>query len=121
MTTENAKTLTEEIAKKLQARRETYVKVLEALPCPKAKLGEFPYANMDQAIRDDFKLFDGGKDDAFALLVKGFKTRGWRKAAETNRASRDAMAEGEVSVPTAKRVVKKLEAIKAEAKTEAAA
>jgi hypothetical protein len=120
MTISNAKTTTEQIAQQLQKRRETYMKVLEALPMPKSGVGDFPYANMDQAIRDGFAQLFGGKDEAFKHLVKGFKTAGWRKAAEKNRSTRDAQAEGDVSVRDAKRVAKKLEAVKAEAATEQA-
>jgi hypothetical protein len=103
---------TEQIAQQLQKRRETYVKVLEALPMPKAKVPEFPYANMAAAVKDDFKLVDGGADGAFALLLKGYKTSLWRKAAEKNRAIRDEAAEGEVGAPLAKRVAKSAAAAK---------
>ena len=94
---------------------------------PKSGVGDFPYANMDQAVKDGFKrLHDGSKDKtgadiAFGFLVKGYKTAGWRKAAEKNRTKRDALAEGQVDARTAKRVAKKLEAVKAEAKAEATA
>jgi len=127
MTTKNATTLTQTIAQQLQKRREGYVKTLEALPMPKSGVGDFPYANMDQAVKDGFKkLHDGSKDKtaadiAFAFLVKGYKTAGWRKAAEKNRSVRDAAAEGEITARTATRVAKKVEAIKAEAEAPVAA
>jgi hypothetical protein len=106
------------LAQALQKRRESWKVVLDALPCPKVANTDFPYANMDQAIRDDFKLFDGGKDDAFRLLVKGFKTNLWRKGAEKNRDTRDAAADGEGGLLRAKRVRKPKAVV---AKTEAAA
>jgi hypothetical protein len=125
MTINNAVETTVKLAQQLQTRRENWKKTLDAIPMPKAKMDEFPYASMDAAIKNDFALFLGGKDEAFALLVKGFKTRAWRKAAEKNRDARDEFADGEVPVPAAKRVAKKIEAVKkeaaAEAKTEAAA
>jgi hypothetical protein len=97
---------TQLVAQQLQKRRETYVKTLDALPMPKAKLTDFPYASMDQAIENNFALFDGGKDQAFRFLVKGFKAAAWRKVAEKNRAVRDDAAEGEIPKPLAARVVK---------------
>jgi hypothetical protein len=104
----NAVRTTEQIAQQLQKRRENWTASLEQLPMPKAKMPDFPYANMAQAVKDEFALFDGGPDGAFALLVKGFKTANWRKAAEKNRAVRDEAAEGTVGANLAKRVAKKV-------------
>jgi hypothetical protein len=107
------------VGQQLQKRRENWKRTLDALPLPKVQIAEFPYANMDQAIRNDFKLFDGGKDQAFALLLKGFKYSAWHRGATKNRATRDAIADGEVPVTIVKRMrkarAKKAEAAKAEA------
>jgi prophage DNA circulation protein len=87
-----------QIARALQTRRENWKKTLDALPMPGAGEVSFPYGSMEAAIADGFELLKNGeKEDgkavAFRLLVKGFKTRAWRKLAEKNRDSRDAIAE----------------------------
>jgi hypothetical protein len=107
-------------AQLLQSRREGWKAVLETLPMPKVTGTDFPYGSMDAAIADDFKLFFGGKDDAFRLLVKGFKTAVWRKGAEKNRDTRDLAADGEGRLVKAKRVRASKKAAKA-ASVEAAA
>jgi hypothetical protein len=105
---------TEVVAQQLQKRRENYTKTLDALPMPKARIADFPYESMAEAVKDGFALIDGEAEGAFALLVKGYKTAAWRKAAEKNRVARDAAAEGEVPAALAKRVAKTIEAEKAE-------
>jgi len=94
-------------AQLLQKRREGWIKVLEAVPMPKAKIVKFPYESMSAAVKDGFKLFEGGEQEAFALLVKGYNTREWRKAAERNRENRDLLADGEVSKQAAERITKR--------------
>ena len=107
------------IAQKLQTKREAWKAVLDALPCVKAKVDEFPYASMEAACKNDFAKLFGGKDEAFKLLVNGFRTAAWRKAAAKNRVTRDAAAEGEVSVPLVKRVRKTAKLVAEAAKAEA--
>jgi hypothetical protein len=60
-------------------------------------------------VKDEFAQIDGEADGAFALMVKGWKTTAWRKAAEKNRVARDEAAEGEVPAALAKRVVRTIE------------
>jgi hypothetical protein len=91
-------------AQLLQKRRENWKATLDKLPCPKVANTDFPYGSLEAAIADDFKLFFGGKDHAFRLLVKGFKTELWRKGAEKNRDSRDMAADGEGRLVKAKRI-----------------
>ena len=112
-----AQTQTVQLAQDLQTKREAHMVVLEALPMPKARFKKFPYESMDEAVKDGFKLLDGdkrtGKDFAFSLLVKGYNTTMWRKAAEKNRETRDAVAEGDIEI-----AVKKVRAKKAAAAAE---
>ena len=115
MTTETTNP-TVQLAQELQTRREQWKSTLDALPMPKARVRKFPYESLDAAIKDGFKLFDGGAEDAFRILVKGWKTIEWRKAAEKNRETRDDAAEGVIPAAKPKRVRKP----KAEAKTETA-
>jgi len=84
------------IAQVLQVRRENWKHVLDMLPGEKTQGTDFPYASMDAAVADGFSLLFGGKDEAFRLLVKGYKTRAWRKQAEKNRTKRDDLAEGDI-------------------------
>ena len=86
------------VALALQEKRADWKERLEALPMPKAHVRKFPYESMQAAIADGFKLFDGGPEDAFKILVKGWKTIEWRKAAEKNRNKRDDLADGKVKV-----------------------
>jgi hypothetical protein len=102
----NAVKQAETIAQQLQKRRDGYIKVLEALPMPKARVPDLPYSSMEAAVKDEFKLFEDGPEGAWAYLVKGFKTAAWRKQAERNRAQRDDAAEGEVPRTLAVRVAK---------------
>jgi hypothetical protein len=99
-----------EVAQQLQTAREEWKERLEALPMPKAKVRKFPYESLAAAIKDGFKLLDNdnrtGEDEAFRILVKGWKTIEWRKAAEKNRETRDDVAEGNVPVEKPKRVRK---------------
>jgi len=81
----------EAAAKVLVERREKYVRVLEAVPVPKAEPVDFPYASMDQAIKDGFLLM-GGPEVAFGFLAKGYKTVAWRQRADKNRSKRDELA-----------------------------
>ena len=106
MAVSKAAQVTETIAQQLVKRRENWVKTLDALPMPKAKVPEPPYPNMAAAVADGFALFDGGADGAWKILVKGWKTTGWRKAAEKNRIARDEAAEGELTPGLVKRVEK---------------
>src|SRR5262245_52528810 len=99
------------LAQDLQVKRENHMVVLEQLPMPKAKVRKFPYASMEAAIKDEFKLLDptDGADTlqtAFRVMVKGWNTIQWRKAAEKNRETRDDIADGEVPVAKPKRVRK---------------
>ena len=89
------------IARDLQVKRENWKAKLDAVEMPKVGAIDFPYANMEQAVADDFKLLFGGRDEAFRLLVKGYKTRAWRKAAEKNRDRRDKIAEVDIKRPAA--------------------
>jgi len=88
-------------AQELQTVREQHAAALAAVPMPKVKMAKFPYESLKAAIKDDFKLLDGGADGAFALLIKGYKTTIWRKGAEKNRGVRDDLAEGKL--PEAKK------------------
>ena len=81
-------------ARELVVKREAWKARLDAVAMPAAELKAFPYASMEAAVKDDFKQLFGGKEEAFRLLVKGWKTRAWRKVAEKNRTKRDKMAEG---------------------------
>jgi hypothetical protein len=105
------------VAQDLQEKREAHMLRLAELPMPKTHIVKFPYESMDAAIKDDFKLFTNGKDEAFRLLVKGYKTVAWRQAAEKNREVRDELAEGEIEAPKAakKPRAKKSDAPKADA------
>jgi len=96
----------ETVAQQLVKRRENWQKTLEALPMPKAKVPEFPYASIAEGEKDEWKLLDGGAEQAFSLLVKGYKTAMWRKAAEKNRVARDEAADGQVPKQLATRVAK---------------
>jgi hypothetical protein len=107
-------------AQLLMKRRENWKATLDKLPCPKVSGTDFPYGSLEAAIADDFKLFFGGKDHAFRLLVKGFKTELWRKGAEKNRDSRDMAAEGEGRLVKAKRIRAARKAKSEAAKSEAA-
>jgi hypothetical protein len=89
----------------LERRREGYVKALDAVPVPKGKSVDFPYASLEQAAKDGFVQL-GGAEEAFKFLVKGFKTVAWRKRAEGNRTVRDAVAEGDLTVLKVKRTRK---------------
>ncbi len=93
MTTNNNTAATVKLARELQAKREAWKARLDALTMPSADFREFPYASMDAAIADGFGQLFGGKEEAFRLLVKGYKTRAWRKAADKNRVKRDKLAE----------------------------
>jgi hypothetical protein len=104
----------EAVAQQLQKRRESYVKTLEALPMPKARVPEFPYASMEAGEADGWKLIDNGPEGAYALLLKGYKTSVWRKTAEKNRVARDEAAEGQVTGKMAARVAKAASAASAE-------
>ncbi len=92
------------LAQDLQRKRELWKSRLESLPAPPVEVKEFPYASMSAAVADGFAQFFGGEDEAFRLLVKGWKTRAWRKGAEKNRKMRDAAAE---AVEKAKKAAKK--------------
>jgi hypothetical protein len=117
MTPDNANALIE-LAQDLQLKREDWKVRLDALPMPKAKVRKFPYESLDAAIKDNFALFDGGREDAFRILVKGWKTIEWRKAAEKNRETRDDIAEGNVPVAKPKRVRKPKATSEAPAETQ---
>jgi hypothetical protein len=85
---------------------------------------KFPYGSMEAAIADKFALLANGEEAdpmaiAFAILVKGYKTVAWRKAADKNRETRDDIADGNVPVVKAKRV-RKPKAVAEQAATEAA-
>jgi hypothetical protein len=88
-------------AQLLQKRRENWKKTLDAVPANKGKSVKFPYESLAEGVKDGFsKLTSGDEDEqdgnavAFALLVKGYKTKMWRKLAEKNRELRDNLAEG---------------------------
>jgi len=81
----------ETAAKILVDRREKYVRVLEAVPAPKAEPVDFPYASIEAAARDGFLLI-GGPEVAFGFLAKGYKTVAWRQRADKNRSVRDELA-----------------------------
>lgn len=84
-------------AQGLQIRRERWAATLAQLPMEKAKLTEFPYATLDEAMDDGFRQLPGGSERLMKLARKAWKTEQWRAKAEENRAIRDAMAEGEDS------------------------
>lgn len=117
MTTANQNALVA-IAQELQVKREDWKAKLEELPMPGVKV-KFPYGSMEAAIADGFaQLANGEESDpmaiAFSILVKGFKTIAWRKAADKNREIRDDIAEGNLPVSAKKRVrksAKKVEAV----------
>jgi len=122
MTTNNANAIVA-IAQELQVRREEWKAELEQLPMPGVKV-KFPYGSMEAAIADKFALLANGEEAdpmaiAFAILVKGYKTVAWRKAADKNRETRDDIADGNVPVVKAKRV-RKPKAVAEQAATEAA-
>jgi hypothetical protein len=122
MTTNNANAIVA-IAQELQVRREEWKAKLEQLPMPGVKV-KFPYGSMEAAIADKFALLANGEEAdpmaiAFAILVKGYKTVAWRKAADKNRETRDDIADGNVPVVKAKRV-RKPKAVAEQAATEAA-
>jgi hypothetical protein len=102
---------TVKIAQDLQIKREEWKGRLEQLPMPKARIRKFPYESMAEAIKDGFAQLAesedaSGADRAFRILVKGWKTIQWRKAAEHNRETRDEVAEGVLPVEKPKRVHK---------------
>jgi hypothetical protein len=122
MTTNNVNAIVA-IAQELQVRREEWKAKLEQLPMPGVKV-KFPYGSMEAAIADKFALLANGEEAdpmaiAFAILVKGYKTVAWRKAADKNRETRDDIADGNVPVVKAKRV-RKPKAVAEQAATEAA-
>jgi hypothetical protein len=83
-------------AQALQIRRERWGATLAALPCEKAKLVDFPYANLDEALDDGFRKLEGGSARLMQLAKKAWKTEQWREKAAENRATRDAKAELEL-------------------------
>lgn len=55
----------------------------EQAPVKKKRRAIFPYADMDEAMKDKFDKI-GGKIGAFRAMQKGWKTVIWRKRAEKN-------------------------------------
>ena len=82
-----------QVAQALQARREKWIDTLKALPGEKVQIPEFPYASMQHAVSDGFARLVGGEEEAFKLMIWGYKTKAWRKGAEKNRNKRDELAE----------------------------
>src|SRR5262245_58291244 len=89
-------------AQTLEIRRERHNEALAQLPMPKAETVEFPYAGLDEALDDGFRKLPGGSAELMRLAKAAWKTKQWRKAAERNRATRDAMAEGPEAIEEGK-------------------
>jgi len=92
-------------AQALQMRRERWGAAIAALPMEKAKLVEFPYADLDEALDDAFQKIPGGSKAFFELAKKAWKTRQWRAKAEENRAARDAKAEADAKKTVEEKVL----------------
>ena len=103
------------LAQDLQKKREAWKARLEAVPgAGRVEMKEFPYASLQDAHADGYAQFFGGEAEAYRLLVKGWKTRAWRKGAEKNRKVRDGVAEALIKAKEAEAKAK------AEAKKKAA-